>query len=432
MKKNKLLYVMAFMVFCVVCITAYTLVTYGQTYLHSDTEASLRYYNSMVSSGQLFPDTWNYNNSELYTSYLIFNLSYIMYTLVNNVIIARVIASVIVLAITVISVIWFSKVFLKNESWVISIPLFFVFIRSNNSREMILWETEYINIIIAFTLVFGITYMILFRSKKLYLVILNCIFLVMLTASGTRYLAEYILPYFAATVLILFIEKRLLGKENMIVNIKNIMLAIIIPALIGYGFYAYICSNHLMDSGTYYNEIEIVRSIGEIVNNIRFTGKNLINIFGYNKDAGALNNVVAIIVAVAIFFIGPVLECLNFKKFSHEKKTLILFGVIHNILLLGVIIVATKLIERYLLSSVFIAILFSADYIYSLCFDDNKKVKYIFIPLFMALTVLLSINLASISNVNGGWKEVLASQKNVGDILAKKGITKGYASYWNA
>ena len=327
-----------------------------------------------------------------------------------------------------------NKKILKNESWILLIPMYFVFLRSNNTRDMMLWQTEYINLIIAFTLVFGISYKAIFSdsSKKILFIIVNGIFLFMLTASGIRYLAEYILPMIVAIAIIFVIEEKGIKLQNIISYIKIILPVIVIPFIIGYLFNKYICSTHLTWIGTNDNEIEIVRTAGKLFKNIRLTSINLIRIFGYNKKANIANNVTSIIIAIAVFIVGPVLECLRFKKVSKERKTLILFGIMHNLVLLAIIILTTKTHERYLLSSVFVAILFTADYVYDICFSSEKKVRYFLIPFFMIATVLLSINLAKVSTLNGGWKDALASQKKVGDILVEKGVTKAYASYWNA
>ena len=408
-------------------VTIYALFTYGMASIHSDSAISLRFYNSIRENNQLYPDTWLSANGEVY-SFNTLVISLATFFLFGTTPLARIIASVISLLLACWSLYFFSKRYIKDDSWVISVPVIMLFLCSNNARDMLLYQTAYVFQIIALTVVFQLSYRILINNiTSKGLIILHTIILYLMAMEGVRFIAEYVVPFACFLFIYIIINRRTLAlKDIKRLIVKSFILGIV-PLCLGFGAYKLICLTHNMNN-TGASSLLFVQSINEFLNNIKATCVSFANVFGYSTDNHFALNIIACVLALLLCLIFPVLQLVELKKENDYEKNYVFFSVIHNVVMLGVVILAGKLNERYILSSVFIFVIISSHYVWKRI-SANKKNMIAFLFLFTILTCGFSLSLIMSTN---GWKDIYDSEKLVCEELQEREITKGYASYWNA
>lgn len=141
----------------------YAVLTLGQAIIHTDCSTGDLYYRSVYTSGKLIPDTWNFNNAEIGVFSTI-ALSSIMHALISNTILARVIASALVLVFVCCCDYWFSKKILVNNSYYVALPILFVVINGSVYKDMVLFQAAYTLVMVAMLLCFGLVYNIFFEN----------------------------------------------------------------------------------------------------------------------------------------------------------------------------------------------------------------------------------------------------------------------------
>ncbi|WP_028234386.1 hypothetical protein [Pseudobutyrivibrio sp. MD2005] len=409
-------------------VAIYATLTIGQAMIHTDTSTSNRLFNSIISSKSLFPDSWNYNNGEI----IYFRetlMPVIMQALIPSAILSRVVSAAIVLIIGCWGLIWISRRLFNDYSYIVSIPVLLLFASSINYRNMIFYESAYTSQLFAFTFCFGMAYkMLINKENRIAYRVVHFALLFLMMLCGIRSLAEYLLPLIVSLGTIYVYQ---LKKHNRInVSIKNLIIYIIIPAILGYACYKYVyINNEIHMYSTRASAIDFSITGAEILYNLKTTFINLFTIFGFGLKGNLLKNGLAIIIAISVFIVFPVLQLIDYKKVKAEEMAYTLFAFIHNIIILIVVILSSKLYERYLITCIFVATIISANYIYRHIFTRNNTISLVLSILFLAVTIIYGVNLYS-STV--GWKEKVEAQKEECQKLIDKGITKVYASNWIA
>ena len=179
----------------VIISVSYNILTRGQLFSDSDACISFRLYNSMMKSGELYPTSWNGANGEVY-SFSATPLAFISFSIFKDKSFARVFASTTLVFITLLGTIWFFKKILKNDGWLIALPLLFVFINGEYTQDIFLYQgSQYTASILCFTLCFGLIYQIAIeKDRKITSIILNGVLLFLMGLEGIRFFAEYIIP----------------------------------------------------------------------------------------------------------------------------------------------------------------------------------------------------------------------------------------------
>lgn len=404
----------------------YVILTYGQTCLHSDSTGVLRLYNSIKANRSLYPRSWNTANGEIY---IFHNATVACFTslLIHNPIIARVVSSAISIIIAYFCLVWFSNNCLKSDSWMYATTFTLLFLCSANSRDMILFQAAYVAPIICFTVCFATSYRIILCEESGWITkVVQLGLLATMSIEGIRYIAEYIIPVicsFGIIAVIKVIKHEDAGKKS----ILKILGYIVIPSAVGYFIYKYISQTHSMNNSVS-NGFEIVNSFALLMQNAKLYFLNIIAAFGFSKSNALGYNIIALLVAFLICVALPLIRLSNFKSCIEAEKTFLLFGMVHNVMLIGIALLLSKVEERYLLSSIYICIIISSQCLVDIL-KQNKKISNILVLVFLALSVFQMILLVKTTY---GWKDNLASQKDFCQQLVDKGITKGYATYWNA
>ncbi|MBE5910024.1 hypothetical protein [Pseudobutyrivibrio sp.] len=420
-------YISVAIMFFVLLVALYTIMTYGRTIVDSDYAISYRYYNAMQRTGSVYPETWNTSNGEIY-SFNIFPLTLLFFAVIKNAVLARTVSSAVFLLLMCLGIIWLFKSYLKNSAWIIAIPVSVIFLCGKTARSMILFQGAYGSIVLAVTMCVGLFFDILLEqnnSKLKYIFFGLLLFL--MTMGGIRYFVEYLAPIFAATVFLGFIDKRI-NKRIDKYYYKRTMALTFVPALLGYCLYKYIGVVRNMNySGNSSPQIRL--DISTIKENIICLWGNLINIFGYSNDNIGYIKFAYIVIAVVITIVIPLIQLIKIKKCSQKEQAFILFGLFHNAVIIMAILLCSMNEERYLLSCIFVNIIISANYIYKFLADKSRKIVSTAMVLFVVLCVYYSANLIKVSF---DWKEKYEAVAQISIELMNRGIHSVYGTYWVA
>lgn len=423
--------VLKFIAVCSIIIAVYSILTYGQTVIHSDVSTAVLLAKSQIENHSFFPSTWNYANGDLWV--LSTNLLIIpLYFLSHNISLIRMLASAILVFLTVIAMKYQSKRGFGDSSWMLSVPIFLLFL-AEGQGDCVLYQAAYTSIMVWIAIVSLWSYKVAENKKNIQYKILLAVILVFLTMGGIRYIAELLLPLLGACIILNYLELRKEEFKNIKVKIFNSipnLLIIMICGCIGFGIHLYIASTHVMNSG----ENDEVVFVKDWINNIPVAISNFFGCFGYQKGVSAfslegIENFILLFVALLVVFVVPILQGIKIREEKRYTQFFYIFGIVHNIIMVMMTVFFEKTATRYLLSSVFVCILISSHYMYKYWFTQKSVEKYVYVIVYIGMTCLLGIVLLLHSV---GWNEKLTREKAFNELLCEKSVVKAYATYWNA
>ncbi len=430
MKRDKAIIAMKIGAMLAFVIAIYATVTYGQGVIHSDSATTNRLFKSMCSSGGFYPKTWNFYNYELY-SFSIQNIGAYIQFLIINTIIARVLAQVFVLMLACYSIIWFSRKIFKDISYTIIIPIIFVVMSGTNYWDMFLYQAAYVIQIFVIALLYGMAYKVINKNEaNIYYKIVHIIFMFIFMMGGLRYAAEYVIPFSGMLFIngILALAKR--EKDTVINYVKNYIVLFVIPTLLGFLIYKYVCVTHASHVlGNQVGTIKFDVTPTEFISNVITTIRNLFYSFGFVNDGFVIKNIVAIMVALLVFIVLPIIQIFDFKNLSKEELDYTSFTIIHNMIMLTVVLLGSKTYQRYIFTSIYLTAFISGNCITRKFFSHGGFKKILTSIICLTLTIVYTIGLF-ISTF--GWQQMVSRQKKQCKDLIDKGVTKVYASYWIA
>ncbi len=420
--------------FLSIAMAAYSALTYGQSIIHSDTAVSFLLAREQVRGWSLFPDGWCYGNGDLWV--LGQNLIAIPLTyLISDQSLSRAVQSVILLFLTIWSIWYFCRKELKNDSWLFSVPLFLIYLFG--ALDMILYQGAY-TCQMMFMLLGAALYFTLIKNdcprKKT--IVLFFLFICLLSMGGIRQIAEIAIPLMGAAILRFYIRNKEKGYEKYKSEIRKLivhLLLVVIPMVAGYVMYLFICRSHRMGNSEN-NSLKFSGSLDEVWGNLVRTVINAFSVFGFSagEDVFHINgirNLISIASCLFIFYIIPFWQIRHYKEESQEMQFFILYGAVHNAVMLILILFFGKTTDRYLLSTVFVFIIWSGNYISKFYTEKNnlKRVAAVF-----AAAVFTIVQSISLSTLGTGWQARLAGREMVTDVLESKDLRYGYATYWYA
>lgn len=404
----------------------YTTLTYGRAIINSDVSLVDRFYKAVVETKSIYPTSWNAVNGEVY-AFTRLPISVLVLAFVKDKALAIVISNCILFTIAVAGVIWLTTKFFGNKSWLICVPLLCVYIFGDNARNMIFLHGAYCPGVLVYTFVFGLFWFdVLDENKSKARTALYSFLLFLMILGGKRHVAEYLLPTIAVFVFyIVFMKKNI---ENRTTIIKMSALKLFIPSALGYALYKYVCSTHNMNFGGNSNP-SLELGIDHLVTNIKIAVSNIYENFGYSSDRTIVYKIVAITVGTLIWIVIPVLQAFEYKKLNEKEQIFFLTALVHNVELFLVIIVCDMLQARYTLSTIFMCLMVSGNYIYKkLAQLEFKKLRVAIVCLFALVSLGLCRDLVRHSI---GWNDKMNAQKQIAEELVAHDIAKGYASFWN-
>ena len=418
-----------------VIVAVYSILTYGQTIIHSDTATATLLSESILKHHSFFPRTWNYVNGDIWV--LNNGLFCILPTMVfSDQSFARALGSFVFVLIVIAGVAYQSKKMFKNECWLLSVPILLVCMYG--SGDMILYQAAYTGGILWIAICPMLLYKSVGDGKKLNLryYIPYGIITILLLMGGIRMMAEQTVPLLGAIVITYIINNNDVNKVKWKEHIKPLgyaLLGVIVPSVMGYGIYKWLVTWHNVNN-TVNNQMVFVDSINTVGENIVGLIRGFYDCFGYSGSVNlvsilGIRNMISIILATLVCFVIPILQYVKFQKETKEIQFFLVFGLIHNAIMIILAVFTGKGASRYLLTSIFFLVIISAHYVYHYWFASEKNVSSVLVGCFAIAMVVEGTALAQTS---AGWVNSLRAKKEFNQTLLSKGLEKGYASYWNA
>ena len=292
--------VLRFFCFFALSVALYSTLTFGQTLINSDAATATILADSQLRHKSLFPATWNYANGEIWVFAInIVTMPFIRF--VKNQSLARMFGSVIWISMACTSVVFLAKKLLKDSSWLISVPflvLFFTGFENLDSVDMILYQAAYIGqvtlLCIPLTL-FWYNYSNFqnkndnaISEKRKYLILLTFMFLIFLfSLGGIRFIVEFILPLLITICIFSLIETPDFDLKK-IKELVFLLIAIIIPSVIGFVFYKKLCFTHNVNNSKNFS-LFFCGSTKEYWNNFQGVFINHFENFGFSPNVSVIS-----------------------------------------------------------------------------------------------------------------------------------------------
>ena len=424
--------ILKFFLWIALGIVSYSIMTRGQTLIDSDTATATFLAQAQIEYRQLFPKSWCYANGDLWV--LTSNLCTMPFTLLlHNQSIARMLGSLTLVLLVSLVIFCVSKKFFKNDSWIISIPIFIL--GTFGKYDMILFQVGYTSQMMWILLTVWLFYETIFNNSRLKLLLFSVLLTILIT-SGIRYIAEIVVPLFGATLLVIYIDDWRNANNAIckkIIKTTKVFMVLIIPTLFGNVFYNRICMTHFMNN-TDKNSIIFADSLDKCWDNLISLFLNCFVIFGYRGNVELVSmvgvrNIISLCVTIVVMFIIPIIQLKTILKESKNVRFFYCFALIHNLEMAIMAILFDHVDDRYYLTSVFVCEIVATVFLFNHKKECNNKI-YHFTTLGVGLIVIIyGIVLVDYST---GWRDELDSKKEMCDVLVSHGLRKGYATYWNA
>lgn len=417
---------------CSVVTAAYSILTYGQANIHSDIATATLLAKSQIDHGTLFPNTWNYANGDIWvvaTNLLVMPF----YLLMENQPLARMIASVIWMLITAIAIVFYSKRIYKSDSWVITIPIIVIFMgQSCGQADCVLYQAAYICVLFWILICNMLFCEILEKPQKKSYYFLYGIIMVLIHMSGIRFLAEISIPILITCLIINYLETKNNAFVDLKIRCKNFLkqsVIVLAPATIGFLIYVFLLTICRANTGNE-DQIQFVRW-GD---NIKIVFENLFGCFGYELEVSPFSisgfgNFILIFISLLIIIIVPYLQWKRIKFENKNVKYTFYYMVVHNVIMIIMVVFFNKISVRYLLTSVFLLVVTSSEYIYKYWIEQRSLEKYIWTVAFV-ISVLFMGGIMLFNST--GWNKKIAKQKEIDNIIIENGVSKAYAGYWDS
>ncbi|MCI6913971.1 MAG: hypothetical protein MR799_00560 [Lachnospiraceae bacterium] len=411
-----------------VAIVIYSILTFGQTVIDSDVATANLLAQAQLKYHSLFPESWCYANGDLWViSTNIFTMPF--YIMLDDQSLARMCGSALLVLLTLGAMVLQSKKFLKNDSWIVSIPLFTLF--SFGAYSWNLYQAAYTSQMLWMVLIGWWVYEALENKNKKYY-IAYFVIIIPIIMGGIRSVAELIVPILGAILIYRFFVcgERNINKSKIGKLILDIIL-ISIPVAIGYGSYIYVSKEHMMNNTTN-NETIFVSSLNDCWNSLELVFQNLLENFGFKGgvqlvSGEGIRNLLSIGITLIIVFICPYLQYRCISKENKRIQFFFWFGIVHNLEMLILVVFVGKTSARYLLTVIYVCIIISSVFLI-----NHIKEMY-WRGLFAIIMTICVITYGGVMLQNSvGWNKKVSQNKEVSEVLVQHGLHKGYASYWNA
>lgn len=432
-KDIKKVNVLEFLAETSIAVVSYSILTLGQASIHSDTATATLLIESMLKHRSIFPKTWNYANGDIWVV-SIWPECILPVLFLKDQSLARAIGSLILVLIAAISVVYHGKKLYKDKSYYLTLPLIFLFMFE--AADDLLYQASYTSQIL-WMMLCTVWFYEWYQSKsKKKNVTLLAILLILLNMGGIRGTAEQTVPLFVAGCILIYFDILKNNKKQWNKNVKQSIYVAgitIIPSVIGLVLYKWLCSWHNVNN-TINNQTVFVDSLSTVWNNICLLIQNIFTCFGFTGNATlvsitGIRNFVSITICSIVCVIVPILQARKIKSEKEEIQFFYYFVIVHNLIMGLLAIFFGKIESRYMLTSVIAFTMISARYIYTYWIEQENIKQYVWIGLF---TIATLIECAGLYVGGSGWSNVIAEKKELNRILLESGLTKGYATYWNA
>lgn len=408
--------------------------------IQSDTSTANLLAKEQIASGKLFPENWYYAQDVW-----IFALNIpilIMTIFTDNQIMMREISVLIFISIAIISVVLFHKKILRDNAWLISIPLLF----GGMSKYYIMQlfgEAAYAPIIfiVYFSLILfflSINQNFEIINKKIFFLFLA--FLIFWGLGTIRYIEVIEIPLLGSICILYYIENSKQYDENIKKNILapiKICLCIGIAVIIAFILFLHISSkiNYIAgQTGASYLSL----ATDTIQKNFFLLVNSLLYIIGIRENVPILSiqgilNAFRLVVSIFLLIIFPAQQIKKYRSEPFAVKFLLVFTIL-SVLLNSFLALFTNLYQdmtsiRYYFVCFYLLFTIDAYYIYHYVLKMNILIRVIILCAIIVNCLLSSAQLVSPSiDYNEKWVQ----KSGIVTFLDSNDLHYGYASYWNA
>ncbi len=418
-------------------VAAYSTLTYGQANIHGDTAIATLLARAELKYHSLMPRSWAYANGDIWL--LDTQLATLPFTLIlKNQPLARMLGTLVMMIAGAIGLYLLDRHLLHSSSYMISIPVLFVFFFGGNytlmwGNDHILYQASYTCWLFLIPVMLILTFGVLTGNKDKKLIILYLVFGIICYARGVRSAAELMIP-----VVLAFILHEMLKDSRLLSFIKKDRLIrlclLLVPMVTGLILYKIICMTHIVNISSTSSAV-FVSELDEIFTNFTKVLSNLFNIFGYNRGVSAasiegLANLVSIICCLLFVFILPALQAMKLKDESEGVRFFYAFAMIHNMeMLIATVCFSGKTSPSHILTFVIMSVMVSSHYVMKY-WMSSKELGNIFGLLFICASLIMTAQLGMHCR---GWSGQLKEKRSTADALIEHGLQDhmGYGTFWN-
>ncbi len=423
-----------------ICVVSYSVLTYGRTVIHADTAIASMLAKAELKYHQWFPDSWCYANGELWTFYC--NIFTMPFLGLKDQSLARMLGSLSAILTSCLAIFTQSRKLFSDRSWLISIPIFLLCTFGvydpadpySGEYDMLLYQAAYVHFIIWIVIITWITYDALIKAgndKRKVISLPALLFLAIL--SGIRFAAELTVPLFL-TILFFYLAENKKDAERQGVKelIRNIAY-IAVPSCLGY-----LVSRHINNSQDVFyigdSKIGLSKDLAVYWDNFTKAVYNIFANFGYVSVQNimsfkGLRNIISLVLCLFIVIIIPILQAKKIKNESDPVRFFFVFGIIHNLEMFMMAVVFGFTTYRYLLTSIYVFEIISAVYVYEHWLKKGKRTATAIVAVFV---VFMFVYWGAMLENSVGWRDALEARKALSRELVSRGLTKGYAPYWDS
>lgn len=424
-------------VFCealIVCF--YSIFTFGQANIHSDTASGFLFTKSIIKNRTIFPSSWSYANGDIW----VINhwpTCILPLLLLDNVPLIRCLSSSFSVLFAIISIAFISRKVYKTNFWYIAVPLIFIYLIGEKfssvegivpiSSDILLYQSAYTHLVTISVICIVLLYKSVFdncNTINKYLILL-CVCSIVLCMGGIRYIAEFSIPMIASSIIVLYFSNRnLINKSNMIK-----IFSITICSFIGILLYVVLC-RVLQVNSTASNATLFVSSIDDFINNVKYYFINLYGSFGYFPNVHVFSikgimNLIFFFSCTILCFVVPILQLSKLNKEKEKVQLLFWYTIIHNIIIFFSIVLFGKMFSHYCITSIVLLIFVSSRYIYAYWITNSNKNYFIFI--YSVCTIFAIVSMARISK---NWYFSYITKREIANEILSYDCKKLYGEHW--
>lgn len=425
-------YILFALTITLLVLTIVNIFTVWNLSFHSDIAAYNMLAREQLQTGQLFPDTWRYT-----TSLVIFSLNNLIAPLslcIKDQTMLRDIASVVFLAVFVLSVYYFSKKIVKSNFYLVGLILVF----SGTSAMVIdsaFVQTVYLSTLIEYFVLLSLFLLSVtedweIKNAGCFAVLL--VYLAYIGLYGPINFAHCLLPFLGGIILRFFFQYvkspwEIVNKK--LIKIFKIMLPMVTVAAISLVGYRELCHRIDFSSGV----DAVYPDCSNIVNAFTST---VLGAIGYRSGVNLWSLQGLTNVLVIFGFLGTVICCVQlFRKYREQPfaiKLLMDMSLVAWAIILyfdATIYFISPGVDRYFFRPWMLMIFLAAYYIYTYIFSQEvlaKAAVVIFLAAFSLPNMLLSIPQVV------QYPQSRTAQLGLVNFLKANDLKHGYATYWNA
>ena len=411
--------------------------TGSNLYFNSDTATANILAEEIVRTHQYFPEGW-YAGQDLWVFYL--HTFIAVFTLFSDdYLFMRSLACTIFIIMAVLSCIYCSRKVMKNNSWLVAVPLLFCGISLEYST-VVFGQCAYIT-----SMIYTFFFIALFidsidgntleiRSKAKFIVLL--VLMAFIGFNGIRQVQIFGLPLAGTVVIYYFFNHYKESVQDFFKKSKPAVIAlsgIIAAIIVGYIGFIYFSSLVNFNAGV----ANILLSDFDIFSRIKTFTNSFIGLFGITYGVPLMSidgifNIIKIFVGILLLIVFPILQLKDYNTEESSVKLFSIFAVLHIAEIFTLCIFGAVLSDssRYLFTSEFLLLFLSSHYIYKKLVQNQAQLLRLVTALAMCVYILpLSIP-KLLSFV--GYKDSLAYVSRIADFLLENDLSYGYSTYWNA